>query len=101
MNQRTLFDCDPVSTGQYGQPIEPKLSRNSDPLTSHKAAIKTHEKLVGLHKIFFETLAKCESPATAQEVAAEAWFDAGSVSDFKTGVDTEAGKRVGRSWIDS
>ena len=47
-----------------------KVARKSDKTTSHKAAASVDLK--GKRKVFYEALASCSFPATANEVAAKA-----------------------------
>jgi hypothetical protein len=79
MSQGSLFDTTPKGEDFYGSPADAKkLSRRSDPATSHKAADDIAIKLTGKRKKFFDTLKLITSgsdkcPRTAMEVAANAF----------------------------
>ena len=79
MNQGSLFDTTPKGEDIYGSPADAKkLSRRSDPATSHKAAADIAIKLTGKRKLFYDTLKLITNgpdgfPRTAMEVATAAY----------------------------
>jgi hypothetical protein len=61
MRQKTFFD-EPEA-----KPTP--IARNSDPVTSHKAAAKTAKVVTAQHAIVFGVLKRCGHPMTAKELA--------------------------------
>ena len=87
--QQTLF-----ATSNHDGHRSVKVARKSDKATSHKAAASVDLK--GKRKVFYDTLANCRFPATANEVAAKAIPADGSKPALKVFNDRETlRKRAG------
>ena len=70
--QRELFD-------ESERPA--KLSRKSDPITSHQSAVDTEPQLTGLQSCCMVVLGRAVAPRTANEIASECVRQYGRLSE--------------------